>query len=246
MAELFVNPLVPQPIVVKSIAVTTNPSAGFVLTSDADGNGTWQATESSGANITISNADPHLLIANNAVNANGAVMALKAQPSIGEVDFKQVSTGGLAITNTAAAGPVSITTGAAGDLSLTSTAGEVKLSGTRVLVNGVDVVVSDEAKVTQLTSVTTGVVSNSYSVAITMFTPSVCATGSTVEFVLTNSRILADSILLCNIIFWNGSNGLPSVYVTSHAVGSCVISLQNNSESGLATDGTIKIGLLVL
>lgn len=42
MAELFINPLVPQPITISEIKITTNPASGSVLTSDASGNGTWQ------------------------------------------------------------------------------------------------------------------------------------------------------------------------------------------------------------
>lgn len=244
MAELFINPLVPQPIVVSTLTMTTGAGASKVMTSDADGLGSWQ-TPTTGGNVAVANADPHIAITNNATNSNGATLAFVARGGVGDVELFQASTGDFSIENHAAAGPISITSGAAGDVTITSVAGNTKLLGARILANGIDVVVSDEVKVTQLTSVTTGVSALGYSVAITMFSPSVVAAGSIVRFTLTNARIIAGSIVLANIIGYTGGGGLPSCYVSTTSVGSCVITV-NNSDAAADTGGIIKIGLLIL
>lgn len=104
--------------------------------------------------------------------------------------------------------------------------------------------IRDKSSVTQETSITTGVTLNTQSGAITTRS---AATGaqSAQSFTVSNSSINADSIVLSNIIGYNGSTGLPHVYVDDITSGSFKIVIQNNSTSA-ALNGSLNVGYFCL
>ena len=104
--------------------------------------------------------------------------------------------------------------------------------------------IRDKSSVTQATSITTGVTLNSQTGAITTRS---AATGaqSAQSFIVSNSSTNTDSIVLSNIIGYNGSTGLPQVYVDDITSGSFKIVIQNNSTSA-ALNGSLNVGYFCL
>lgn len=104
--------------------------------------------------------------------------------------------------------------------------------------------IRDKLSVTQATSITTGVTLNSQTGVITTRS---AATGaqSAQSFIVSNSSMNTDSIVLSNIIGYNGSTGLPQVYVDDITSGSFKIVIQNNSTSA-ALNGSLNVGFFCL
>ena len=104
--------------------------------------------------------------------------------------------------------------------------------------------IRDKETVTQLTNIGTGV--NLTSQAGVIVTRSATAgVQSTQSFTATNTNVKTDSIILTNIIGYDGSTGLPQVYVDDIISGSFKVTIQNNSTSE-SLNGVLKIGYLTL
>lgn len=104
--------------------------------------------------------------------------------------------------------------------------------------------IRDKSSVTQLTSITTGVTLTSQcGVIVTRSAPT--GAQSTQSFTAINSGINVDSIVLSNIVGYDGSTGLPQVYIDDITAGSFKVIIQNNSTSA-SLNGALKIGYLTL
>lgn len=103
---------------------------------------------------------------------------------------------------------------------------------------------TDKTSVTQGTSITTGVTIQSQCGKITTVSASTGAQ-SVQSFTVTKSDITVNSIVLANIISYNGSTGLPQVYVDDITSGSFKTIIQNCSTSA-SLNGSISIGYIAL
>jgi hypothetical protein len=234
MAELFVNPLVPQPMICRSFQLTTTPVAGNVLTSDAFGVGTWQPTDMSGANIVVSNPDPHILIQNSTGSGNGATLTLQSNLANPTVQLEQNVSGDAYLVNNRPTGSIFIQSGATGHINLIAAAVEA---------NSVPLVTSSGNMVTQPTSITTGVASNGSTVIITTFATTLAA-GTSAKFNFINSEIIAGSVIICAVQQYNGTTGWPYVFSDSPIVGSTMLQL-NNVHPTDALNGSVVIAVMV-
>ena len=104
--------------------------------------------------------------------------------------------------------------------------------------------IRDKLAVTQATSITTEVTLNTQTGAI-VTRPAATGPQSAQSFTVSNYNINTDSIVLSNIIGYNGSTGLPQVYVDDITSGSFKIVIQNNSTSA-ALNGSLNIGYVCL
>lgn len=104
--------------------------------------------------------------------------------------------------------------------------------------------IRDKSSVTQGTSITTGVTLNSQCGSIRTVS---AATGaqSIQSFVVTNSHITIDSVILANIVGYAGSTGLPHVYIDDITSGSFKTIIQNCSTSA-SLNGALNIGYMSL
>lgn len=107
--------------------------------------------------------------------------------------------------------------------------------------NVVNILSADKAAVTQATSKTTTVVSNTRSTTITTVALSDAADAS-FSFTFTNSKISATSVVLATTDM-NGGNGEAKVSVTPGA-GSATVKVSNCGTA--AFNSAIKIGLVVI
>lgn len=103
-----------------------------------------------------------------------------------------------------------------------------------------------DAAVTQITSTTTGVTMNSASGVITTFTEAGAAV-TDAAFVLTDSAIVAGSAIQATVNNYSGTiitNGIPTVWVSGIAAGSCTVHV-TNVHAVNALNGVVKIGITV-
>ncbi len=108
-------------------------------------------------------------------------------------------------------------------------------------------VATTKGTVTQLVSTTEGVTLNADSGKITCFASTLASGIATEDFVLTNDKILADSIVLVSVVDYSSANqGTGTVTVASKSVsaGSCTISVGNTSSAAL--DGQVNVGFTIL
>jgi hypothetical protein len=120
MAELLVNPLVPLDIIVKGIRMTTDPVVGRVLTSDAEGNGSWQT--GGGGGPTSSLIDPVTIFGGTA-NA-----ILSTGPTIDPlITYNNLSNGQVLIGSTGAA-PVASTIAPGANILINNGPGSVSVA----------------------------------------------------------------------------------------------------------------------
>lgn len=104
--------------------------------------------------------------------------------------------------------------------------------------------IRDKSSVTQGTAITSGVTLNSQCGSIRTVS---AATGaqSVQSFIVTNSNITIDSVILANIIGYTGSTGLPHVYIDDITSGSFKTIIQNCSTSA-SLNGALNIGYVSL
>lgn len=107
-----------------------------------------------------------------------------------------------------------------------------------------DSVTITKGTVTQITSITTAVATNATAGVITTVASTLAAEGKAV-FTLTNTSILATSVVLTNIHNYDaGAAGIPQVTVDDVAAGSCVIVLRNVHSTD-ALDDPVEISFVV-
>jgi hypothetical protein len=98
-----------------------------------------------------------------------------------------------------------------------------------------------QGAVTQATSKSTGVTSNTSAGQITMNAASLPAT-TNVTFTLTNNTISAKDVLLLNVT--NGTSASYNAFVSSMTAGSATITLRNISASPLAEAVVINYAII--
>jgi hypothetical protein len=98
-----------------------------------------------------------------------------------------------------------------------------------------------QGAVTQATSKSTGVTSNTSAGQITMNAASLAAT-TNVTFTLTNSLLSAKDVLILNVT--NGTSGAYNAFVSSMAAGSATITLRNISASPLSEAVVINYAII--
>ena len=104
--------------------------------------------------------------------------------------------------------------------------------------------IRDKSAVTQLTNIGTGVTLTSQC-GVIITRSATAAAQSLQSFTATNANVTTDSIVLANIIGYDGTTGLPQVYVDDIVSGSFKVTIQNNSTSA-SLNGVLKIGYLTL
>ena len=114
-------------------------------------------------------------------------------------------------------------------------AGEIRADG--------GITIADRGTVTQITSITTGVTLDNRSGAITTVSTTLAAAGEA-EFVLTNSTIGANDVVIVNLASTT-SAGTPAVVVSRVAAGSCTLMVQNLHATA-ALDNTLVINFVVI
>jgi len=118
--------------------------------------------------------------------------------------------------------------------------GSLKVANTATLNN----VRLTRSSASQGTSLTSGVTLNSPAGFIYTFTTGTLATAGTASFTVTNSSVLADSIVFGNIQNYNGT-GLPVSRVTNVTEGSFSVKL-TNADLTNGVSGSLKFGFGVL
>jgi hypothetical protein len=98
-----------------------------------------------------------------------------------------------------------------------------------------------QGAVTQATSKSTGVTSNTSAGQITMNAASLAAT-TNVTFTLTNSTLSAKDVLILNVT--NGTSASYNVFVSSMTAGSATITLRNISASPLAEAVVLNFAII--
>lgn len=101
-----------------------------------------------------------------------------------------------------------------------------------------------KSNVTQLTSITTGVLTTTGAGVITTVSSTLSADSAT-SFVVSNPSVTSSSVVMLTTNNYSGNQGLPSVRVQSVSAGQFTIVLSNNHSSA-ALNGIVKIGYLVL
>lgn len=114
-------------------------------------------------------------------------------------------------------------------------AGEIRADG--------GITVADRGTVTQATSITTGVTLNNRSGAITTVSTTLAA-GAEAEFVVTNSTVGANDVVIANLAATT-SAGTPAVVVSRVAAGSFTLQVQNLHATA-ALDNTLVINFVVI
>lgn len=116
-----------------------------------------------------------------------------------------------------------------------SSLGSLLVSGSTTLGN----ITMPKASVTQLTSVTTPVTSN-VQVGTVITVSQTLAAQTSATFVVNDSTITLNSVVVANISNYSGTTGLPVAYVVS--VGSGVFSIVvSNHHATAALNGTISV-----
>ena len=106
------------------------------------------------------------------------------------------------------------------------------------------ITLSSKGAATQDTSITTEVALNAASGIVTTVSATTAADASS-SFTVTNTSVLATSIVLANIVNYAGTDGVPSVIVEDIAAGSFKITIYNGHSTD-ALNGVLKIGFVVL
>lgn len=104
-----------------------------------------------------------------------------------------------------------------------------------------------KSTVTQATSITTGVTINSPSGVITTVALTTAANAAELPFIVTNSYVKADSIVLANIVDYDpttATNDLPLVYIDDITAGSFKVVVGNGGSGVL--DSAVKIAFAIL
>lgn len=134
-----------------------------------------------------------------------------------------------------------LTDGTSTNLDVASVAGGVVSTSAT---DGVGYTTGAGGAVTQITSATTAVTSNTVSGQITTVALTNAA-GVDHEFTLTNSTIAATDVVVVSVGTYGGtSDGIPVVNVTATAAGSCVINLRNTG--AVALDALAVINFAVI
>jgi hypothetical protein len=122
MAELLVNPLVPLDIIVKGIRMTTDPVVGRVLTSDSEGNGSWQVGGGSGPTSSI--IDPVTIFggtANAILGTSGGLDPLITYRNLTDGQLLVGSTGNAPVATTITPGSNIVVTNGPGSVNVSTT-----------------------------------------------------------------------------------------------------------------------------
>ncbi len=122
----------------------------------------------------------------------------------------------------------------------------LKLGGLQVLNNLTlnDISVS-KATVTQVTSITSGVTINSSAGFINTFTGGSLSTSGNTSFIVTNSDVLTDSLVLCNVVK-NAPAGNAVLTVNNITTGSFTLRLSNVDTVNAISGGSVKLAFAVL
>ena len=99
--------------------------------------------------------------------------------------------------------------------------------------------------VTQGTNITTGVTANATKGVITTVSLTTAAGVTAGPFVVTNSKVLATSVVLVSVEYANGKTGFPVCLVEAVAAGSFNVRLLNAS-TGAALNDVVKIHFNVI
>lgn len=123
----------------------------------------------------------------------------------------------------------------------------------RINTNSIDTVFSEggvaftKGTVTQITSLSTGVILNTKQGIITTVSATTAGQSAT-SFTVTNSTVSASNMILANILDYSGTagtNGFPNVYVDDIGSGSFVVTIMNSHGTN-ALSGVLKIGFIAL
>jgi len=99
--------------------------------------------------------------------------------------------------------------------------------------------------VTQGTSITTGVTVNATKGVITTVALTTAAGATAGPFVVTNSKVLATSVVLASVEYANGKTGFPAVLVEAVAAGSFNVRLKNITTSTETLNDVVKIHFVI-
>jgi hypothetical protein len=102
----------------------------------------------------------------------------------------------------------------------------------------------EKGAVTQATSISTAVTLNKSAGIITAVS-STLGTNGNANFTVNNSSVMADSVVLCNIVNYSGSQGAPFSRVQNVTQGSFGVSLRNVDDIN-ALNGIVKFAFSVL
>jgi hypothetical protein len=124
---LLSNPqtaLTPLSVEFGTVKIDSGAASGYILTSDASGNATWQPNTgpTPGDNITVINSSPAINVINNAVNTNGAQVFVRGTTSQSGATFSSNNTGESKLAN--------LTPGNIGIMDITTIDGNINLSVT--------------------------------------------------------------------------------------------------------------------
>lgn len=196
-----------------------------------------------------------LLILKNSDNTVGAGLSIDAQHNsveYGSIKMSEVQTNGVGTEDSRM--KFSVVSG--GD----STATFLEFKGdTRVVDIGQTDITTEIAgdfllvhgTVTQITSITTGVTTNAPSGIITTVTNLSGITAQTsATFTVTNSSVLATSVIVANVVDYAGTyitNGTPVVNVDNIGAGTFdVVLINQHTANALSATGTLKISFIVV
>jgi len=103
-----------------------------------------------------------------------------------------------------------------------------------------------QVAVTQGTSITTGVTANATKGVITTVSLTTAAGVTAGPFVVTNSKVLATSVVLVSVEYANGKTGFPAVLVESITAGSFNVRLKNITTGVETLNDVVKVHFIVI
>lgn len=124
-----------------------------------------------------------------------------------------------------------------------------QIPNVKILSSKIDEIIDDvngtSGTVTQLTSITTGVTVNATKGVITTVSLTTAAGAAESPFVVTNSKVVASSIIITSVEYASGKTGFPVVLVEAVAAGSFGIRILNAKAAGALND-IVKIHFQVI
>ena len=135
-----------------------------------------------------------------------------------------------------------ITINSLGDLSNSSGSTSLSSGADSMAVSSTAGVSFPKSTVTQITSISTGVTATKTSGVITTVSAT-SASGVSATFTVTNTTVAITDVIVCGVVGYSGTTGVPVVRVSAVSAGSFTVTLTNVHPTE-ALNGIVKVSFI--